>query len=99
MLSRRKKRVAFAGILTTSIVAVLGLSAAEHIWVGPVSGNWSDAANWFGNSVPPSSGGLFTELRFTGSGGDVTSSNNLSSPFTVNRVSLDYSGSGLFTLN
>jgi fibronectin-binding autotransporter adhesin len=97
MLSRRKKRFAVAGILTTSIVAFLGVSAAEYLWVGPGSGNWSDSSKWFGNSVPPNGGGLFTELRFTGAGGDVSAYDDLGT-FTLNRLSLDYYGSGTFTI-
>src|SRR5688572_16348072 len=99
MLSRRKKRVALAGILTTSIIAALGLSAAEHIWLAPASGSWITPSSWLGNIAPPSSGGLSTELRFTGAGGDVFSINNLGSPFTLNRLSLGYSGSGVFILH
>src|SRR4051812_43420913 len=99
MLSRRKKRAAVAGILTSSILAAVGLSAAEYLWVGPSGGNWSDSSKWLGNSAPPSGGGVLTELRFTGAGGNTTAFNDLGSPFLANRLSLDYAGSGIFTVS
>ncbi|HEV7402964.1 MAG TPA: autotransporter-associated beta strand repeat-containing protein [Chthoniobacteraceae bacterium] len=99
MLSRGKKRVAVAGILTTSIAAVFGLSAAEYLWVGPTSGNWSDASKWSGNNAPPAGGGLLAELRFAGASGDVSAYDDLSPAFTLNRLSFDYYGSGTFAVN
>src|SRR3954471_16713071 len=99
MLSRRKTRVAAAGALFTTIIAAVGLPAAEYLWVGSKSGNWSDSTKWSGNNVPPAGGGLSAELRFTGAGGDVTASYDLSNSFTLNRASLDYFGSGTFTIN
>jgi autotransporter-associated beta strand protein len=60
--------------------------SAEYIWVGGSSGFWSDEANWQSGFAPPPGGSANVSLRFETAS---TGTNDLGSPFTLNRLTFD----------
>jgi autotransporter-associated beta strand protein len=59
--------------------------ASTYVWVAPGNGNFSGAANWQGNSVPPS--GTGTSLTFNvPTLVSSTATNDVTSPFVVNSL-------------
>jgi autotransporter-associated beta strand protein len=72
------------------------LTAAEFTWTNLNNGAWNTAANWVGG-VPVSAAD--TVLRFTNSGtATYNATNNLASPFQLNRLIFDSTSTGLIRL-
>ncbi|MBC8109055.1 MAG: PEP-CTERM sorting domain-containing protein [Anaerolineae bacterium] len=85
--------------LLTSATASLALAQSSHAqtWLNPNTGSWNVGGNWVGGAAPVSSTG--TQLTFNATGvQSYSASNNIVSPFTLNRMTFGNSGSGLITI-
>lgn len=72
-------------------------SAVEETWIGAASGNWSSGSNWLDGTVPVSA--LDLTLRFAPtSGSTITSTNNISDFFVLNRLSFHNKGRESLTI-
>jgi autotransporter-associated beta strand protein len=72
------------------------LRAAEEVWVGPQTGNWSAPNNWLDGTTPTADPAL--SLRFLGFGtSPITAANDLGAQFAVNRVQFESDAAQAFT--
>ena len=80
------------------ITPILNSSSAAQTWVNPNTGNWSVASNWVGGLAPSSAPS--TQLVFNAANAEsYTASNDFASPFALNALTFNNSGSGLITLD
>jgi autotransporter-associated beta strand protein len=79
-------------------VALLATTSLGQTWVAPISGNWSNTANWSGGVLPSS--GIDTTLNFRNlyGAGAITVTNDFG-PFTANSLVLEnQAGGGTFAI-
>ena len=91
-LSRKnRRRISLWPVLAGSVAALLsGICRADEVWDGSVSGNWSAAAPWLDNTAPAAGGSPLLSVLFAGDlATDYTATNNLGSPFVLNRLLFD----------
>ncbi len=74
-------------------------SVPSFVWTQTGTGNWNDSANWTPAVVPGSN--ALTKLEFLTNltpGGNVNSQHNLGTPFTLQRLALNGTGTGTTTI-
>lgn len=88
------RRFALCGALLVEIAHALlfarSAKAVEDIWTGnSFSSNWSTNLNWLDGSAPPAGGAADLSLLFRSSDIGRFAINDLGSPFTLNRLTLE----------
>jgi autotransporter-associated beta strand protein len=71
----------------------------QYVWAGTASGSFSNAANWQGG-VAPASNNPATALTFNaGNSGAITATNDIGSPFQVNKLTFNSFANPAFTVS
>lgn len=80
------------GSIAALCLSAAATSAQDHTWIAPVTGVWSNSANWLGGEPPPVGGGSALGLKFapiTATVGDINSTNDLAGNFLVNALEFE----------
>ncbi|MCG3182204.1 MAG: hypothetical protein ICCCNLDF_00265 [Planctomycetes bacterium] len=75
--------LAFAALFSLIVLCAAGLRAADIVWSGASSGNWTNTANWVGGALP----GAGDVAVFDGSGSNYGAITNVSGTIQGIRVS------------
>ena len=89
MLVRLIRRLGTAAVLV-GLPLFAGQAAAQFVWTGTTSGNWSDVTKWQGGTVPVS--GSTTTISF--GDGSYTATDDIANPFTLNGLTFTNTGTG-----
>jgi autotransporter-associated beta strand protein len=86
-MARHQRAIVLIGAIATMLSAIGGSSAhaADEVWIGGASGNWSAGSNWLDGTSPIGAPDL--TLQFAPAGGEaVTTTNDIGASFSVNRI-------------